>query len=129
MNMTMTTDQLTPPAGTYQLDPTHTTLTIVARHLMVSKVRAVFGTFEGTIEVADDAAASSVKVTVDASSIDSQVEDRDNHLRSPDFLDVENFPTITFTSTSVTSNSTGWELAGDLTIRDTTNRSRSQWST
>ncbi len=109
-----------PASGTYDLDASHTTLTIVARHLMVSKVRGRFGTFGGTITVADDPTASTVEVEVEAASISTQSDDRDGHLRSPDFLDVENHPSITFKSTSVLPDGKAWKLVGDLTLRGVT---------
>lgn len=109
-----------PTVGTWDIDPTHSTVSAVARHLVVSKVRGVFGTFSGTIVVAEDPTQSSVDVTIDAASIDTKVEDRDNHLRSPDFLDVENHPQLHFKSTSVQAHGDDWKVIGDLTMRGET---------
>lgn len=109
-----------PGTGTWTLDPAHTTLGFSARHLMAAKVRGSFKNFSGGFTVGDSPETSSVEVTVDAASIDTGVEDRDNHLRSADFLDVENHPTITFKSTGVRSTGSGYALDGDLTIRGTT---------
>lgn len=109
-----------PAVGTWAIDPTHSTVSAVARHLMVSKVRGSFGTFSGTIVVAEDLKDSTVEVTIDAASIDTKVEDRDNHLRSPDFLDVENHPQLTFKSTSVEADGDDWKVMGDLTMRGVT---------
>jgi polyisoprenoid-binding protein YceI len=109
-----------PETGTWNLDPTHTVVGFMARHLMVTKVRGTFKTFSGTITVGDTPETSSVHVSIDAASIDSGTADRDNHLRSPDFLDVESFPTLTFKSTAVRANGDGYLVDGDLTIRDTT---------
>jgi polyisoprenoid-binding protein YceI len=110
-----------PAPGTFTLDPLHTRVGFVARHLMVSKVRGAFTTVKGTITVAEDPLQSSVAVEIDAASIDSGVADRDNHLRSPDFLDVEVHPVLTFRSTGVLeSNGNKFRLVGDLTIRDVT---------
>jgi polyisoprenoid-binding protein YceI len=110
-----------PEPGTFALDPAHTTVSFLARHLMVSKVRGAFKTIAGTITVADDPLQSSVEVTIDAASIDTGTPDRDNHLRSPDFLDVATYPNLTFRSLRVLEpTKDGFQLAGELTIRDVT---------
>ena len=113
-------NRLVPAVGTWTIDPTHTTIAAVARHLMVTKVRGHFASFAGTINVAENPEDSSVELTMEASSISTGTEDRDNHLKSSDFLDVENYPTLTFTSTSVEVDGDKWKLTGDLTIRDIT---------
>jgi polyisoprenoid-binding protein YceI len=88
---------------------------------MVSKVRGRFTDYEGTIAVADDPAASSVEVTIQAASINTNDGNRDNHVRTNDFLNVEEFPTLTFRSTKVDLGSSGdWKVNGDLTIRGVT---------
>lgn len=110
-----------PEAGTWAIDPAHSSVEAIARHLMVAKVRGRFGSYEGEIVVGDTPEDSSVEVTIDAASIDTGETKRDEHLRSPDFLDVENHPTLTFRSTDV--HRTGertLEVAGDLTIRGAT---------
>lgn len=109
-----------PAAGTYTLDPTHSDLRIVARHLMVSKVTGTFTEMSGTIEVAEDLTDSSVSFTAKAATIETGTTDRDNHLRSPDFLDAETYPEITFESTGIARDGDDWKLTGDLTIRDIT---------
>jgi polyisoprenoid-binding protein YceI len=109
-----------PEAGTWTIDPTHTVVGFMAKHLMVTKVRGSFKAFSGTITVGDTAEASSVEVSIDAASIDTGTADRDNHLRTGDFLDVETFPALTFVSTSVRANRSGYSVDGDLTSRDTT---------
>ena len=109
-----------PPAGRYSIDPTHAGVAFVARHLMISKVRGGFTDFSGNIEIGDDPTESSIEVTIDAASIDSGTADRDGHLKSPDFLDVENFPTLTYRSDRVERNGDRWRALGALTIRDTT---------
>lgn len=109
-----------PAAGTYVLDASHTTVGFSGRHLMVTKVRGSFGAVEGTIVVADKPEDSSVEVSIDASSIDTRSEQRDAHLKSPDFLDVENYPTVTFRSTKVERTGSDWLVTGDLTTRGVT---------
>jgi polyisoprenoid-binding protein YceI len=110
-----------PAPGTYTIDPSHSSVEAVARHMMVSKVRGHFATFSGTIEVADTPENSRVEVTIDADSIDTRDAQRDAHLRSPDFLDVETYPSLTFRSTAVEpASSDRWKVTGDLTIRDET---------
>jgi len=116
-----TTGQTTPEPGTYAIDTSHSHVGFMARHLMVSKVRGRFTSFSGTITVADPPEQSSVDVTIDAASIDTHDPKRDEHLRSPDFLDVEKYPNITFKSTRV--EMTGDEslaVTGHLTIKDQT---------
>src|SRR5688500_8616867 len=85
-----------PEAGTFALDKGHTTIEFVGRHLMITKVRGRFTDFDGQIVIGDAPGDSSVEVTISTASVDSSDEKRDGHLRSPDFLDVENYPTITF---------------------------------
>lgn len=110
-----------PTAGTYQLDPAHSSVEAVARHLMVSKVRGRFHEVEGTITIGERLEESSVTATIGAASIDTGVADRDTHLRSADFLDVERFPRITFVSTGIEpSGDATFSVTGDLTIRDVT---------
>ncbi len=109
-----------PTTGSYQIDPSHSSVEAVARHLMVSKVRGHFGAFSGTIVVADDVAQSRIEVEIGAASIDTRDAQRDGHLRSGDFLDVERFPTLEFVSTKVERHGGDWKVSGDLTIRDIT---------
>ena len=90
-----------PAVGVYAIDPSHTELGFAVRHMAVSKVRGRFGTFEGTLELAEDPADSKASVTIDATSVDTRDENRDGHLKSGDFFDVENHPTWTFVSTAV----------------------------
>jgi len=114
-----------PTGGVWTIDTAHSTVGAVARHLMVTKVRGRFTSFGGTVHVADPFEGSRVEVTIDASSIDTGTPQRDDHLRSPDFLDVENHPTIEFRSTGFepTGDAT-FRLDGDLTIRGITKRVR-----
>jgi polyisoprenoid-binding protein YceI len=107
-------------AGTWDIDPVHSEVSFVVRHMVVSKVRGRFNEFEGTIVTAEDPLASTVKATVVAGSVDTNQEQRDAHVRSADFLDVDTHPTITFTSTGLRPNGDDYVLDGDLTIRGTT---------
>ncbi len=110
-----------PTPGTFSFDPTHTVVGATARHLMVSKVRGRFADVTGSIVVAESPLDSAVEVVIKAASIDTGVADRDNHLRNADFLDVENYPELTFKSTRVVKqNGAEFVLAGDLTIRGVT---------
>lgn len=109
-----------PKTGTWTIDPAHSAVGFSARHLMAAKVRGSFKSFSGSIEIADSPETSLVTVSIDAASIDSGVEDRDGHLRSPDFLDVENHPTLDFVSTSLRPVAGGYEVDGNLTIAGTT---------
>ena len=109
-----------PHTGTWTLDAGHTNATFSARHLGLSKVRGRFETLEGTVKVAEDPADSAVHVTIDAASISTNEPTRDGHMRSPDFLDVENFPTLEFHSTDIQGSGTEWTMTGDLTIRGVT---------
>ena len=106
--------------GTWAIDPTHTEIGFTVRHLM-SKVRGKFETFEATVVTGDDITDSRVDVSVDLSSINTGTVDRDNHLRSSDFFEVETHPTMTFSSTDVIEKAAG-ELVviGDLTIKGVT---------
>lgn len=120
-DLTRTVDgAVVPAAGTWVIDGSHTSAEFVARHLMVTKVRGGFGSVTGTIEVADDPTASRVEVVIDTASISTGDADRDGHVKSPDFFDVENHPEIRFVSTAVRPEGSSWILDGDLTIKDIT---------
>ncbi len=107
--------------GDYTIDPSHSRLGFVARHAMVSKVRGQFGTFEGTAKIdATTPANSRVDLTADVTSVETGSADRDTHLKSGDFFDVESFPSIRFVSTDVKRNGNDWAVTGDLTIKDAT---------
>jgi polyisoprenoid-binding protein YceI len=105
-----------PAAGTYGIDASHSVVEFVVRHLGLAKVRGRFNSFDGTILVAEDIADSRVDVTIKADTIDTRDDGRDEHLRSADFLNVEQFPTLDFRSTAVRSNGGDWQVDGDLTI-------------
>jgi len=110
-----------PQTGTWTIDPSHSSVEFIAKHLVVSKVRGRFDSFSGTIGVADPVEESKVEVSIDAASINTGDPDRDGHVKSGDFLDVERFPQLTFRSTgSHRRDEQTWSVPGELTIRDTT---------
>jgi polyisoprenoid-binding protein YceI len=119
----MSTTTISPTlTGTYELDPTHTRIGFVARHAMVTKVRGSFNEFSGSGYFdADDPSRSHVGLTIAAASIDTRNADRDAHLRSNDFLDMDNHPEITFASTAVEAiDADTYRVTGDLTIKGVT---------
>ena len=107
-------------AGTWDIDPVHSEVSFSVRHMMVSKVRGRFGSFSGEIVTGEDITRSSVSATIDATSIDTNNEQRDNHIRSADFFDVENHPTWTFTSNGVRVDDGDLLVDGELTIKGVT---------
>ena len=119
----MTTQTLaTNLTGTYDLDPTHSRIGFVARHAMVTKVRGSFNEFAGSGYFdAENPAASTAQLTIQAASIDTRNADRDGHLRSNDFFDMEQHPEITFVSTKVEPvGAESYRVTGDLTIKGVT---------
>jgi polyisoprenoid-binding protein YceI len=120
---TATAPALTELTGTYTLDPAHSRIGFVARHAMVTKVRGAFNEFEGsaTLDGANPA-NSSAQVTISTASIDTRNAQRDGHLRSNDFLAMDEYPQITFVSTGARQvDDSTFELTGDLTIKGVTN--------
>ncbi len=119
MSTTTSTDTLT---GTYTIDPTHSRIGFVARHAMVTKVRGSFNEFAGSGWFdADDPTNSRLELAIQAASIDTRNPDRDGHLRSNDFFDMEAYPEITFASTAVERvNDEDFRVTGDLTIKGVT---------
>jgi len=110
-----------PTPGTWEVDAAHSSVSFVARHLMVAKARGRFARFTGSLTIGDGPETSSVTASIDASSIDTAEPTRDAHLRSPDFLDVERFPTVEFRSVAARlTGPTTLEVDGELTIRDVT---------
>ena len=110
-----------PPAGTYDVDPAHTTIEVIARHMMVSKVRGRFDEFSGHVVIGDDPTSSSVELDIQAASISTSDEQRDGHLRSADFLDVETYPSIKVQGSSPQQvKGEDFKITVDLTIRDVT---------
>jgi polyisoprenoid-binding protein YceI len=125
---TLTPAQLT---GDYTIDTAHSRLGFVARHAMVTKVRGSFEEFEGSAHLdLENPANSTATVTFAMSSINTQQGQRDDHLRTSDFFDVNNFPTGKFTSTSVKKvDDETYELTGDLTLRGVTKPITTTWET
>ncbi len=119
MSTTVDYAQLT---GEYTLDPAHSRLGFVARHAMVTKVRGAFNEFTGTAHLdGENPARSSVHVTIQAASIDTRNADRDAHLRSNDFLQMDDYPEITFESTEITwTGENAFDVTGKLTIKGVT---------
>jgi polyisoprenoid-binding protein YceI len=107
-------------AGTWAIDPVHSEVSFTVRHMMVSKVRGRFDTFEGTIITAANPLDSSVTASVDLSSINTGQEQRDAHIRSADFFEVEKHPHMTFASTGVRNDGGDLKLDGDLTLKGVT---------
>ena len=109
-------------AATWNLDPAHTSVQFSVRHLMVSNVRGEFGQVAGTVQADEkDPTHAKIEATIDATSIDTRVEKRDAHLKSPDFLDVAKCPTITFVSKKIEQGAAGhFKVTGDLTLHGVT---------
>jgi polyisoprenoid-binding protein YceI len=106
-------------AGTWTIDPAHTTVAFTARHLM-SKVRGTFADFTGEIVTTEDPTESTISVVIKASSITTNNEQRDGHLRSADFFDPETGGDLSFTSTAIAESDDGYVITGDLTINGIT---------
>ena len=106
----------------WNLDTAHSSIDFAIRHMMISKVKGTFQTFEASIEAdLEDLTTANIEFSIDVNSVDTRNEERDNHLRSADFFDVEHFPKMTFKSTKITKKSPGeYEVTGDLTLRGTT---------
>jgi polyisoprenoid-binding protein YceI len=107
-------------AGSWTIDPVHSEVSFVVRHMMVSKVRGRFDKFEGTITTAENPLASTVTADVDLGSVNTGNETRDNHIRSEDFFHIEKHPTMTFRSAGIRPDGDEFLLDGDLTLRGVT---------
>lgn len=107
-------------AGTWVLDPSHSEVTFSVRHMMISKVRGTFGVKSATLVAPENPLEARVEASVDVTSIDTKDEGRDQHLRSGDFFDTENFPTMDFVSTGARTEGGELFVDGDLTIRGIT---------
>lgn len=108
-------------AAEWKVDKTHSSISFKVRHMVVSKVKGGFDDFSGTIKFdGKDLNAASVEVTIDAASVDTENESRDDHLKSPDFFDVANNPSITFKSTKVVADGDNFKLTGDMMMKGVT---------
>jgi polyisoprenoid-binding protein YceI len=107
-------------AGTWTIDPVHSEVGFVVRHLMVSKVKGKFAVFSGAITIAANPLESSVTASIDAGSISTGDVNRDGHLRSGDFFEVEKYPEFSFHSTAVVPSGSNYVVTGDLTIHGVT---------
>lgn len=107
-------------AGTWNIDPAHSSIGFVVRHAGISKVRGGFHDVTAQLEAAENISDSVLKAEIQVASIDTGIEARDNHLRSADFFDVEQYPTLTFTSTSFEINGEDLTIEGELTLHGTT---------
>lgn len=106
--------------GTWQIDAAHSDVSFSVRHMMVSKVKGRFGSFSGTVVTAENPLDSSVTATIDATSIDTNQAQRDAHIKSADFFEVEKYPTIEFASTGLDVDGDDYVLHGNLTIKGNT---------
>ncbi len=121
--MTASTDAGTIPgyvAGTWEIDPVHSEVGFTARHMMVSKVRGRFTTFSGEIALGENPEQSSVTATIDLTSINTGNEQRDDHIRSADFFEVDTYTTMTYRSTGIRADGDHYIVDGELTLKDVT---------
>jgi polyisoprenoid-binding protein YceI len=108
------------PAGTWNVDPTHSRVGFVARHMMVTKVRGQFSDYTADVMIGDDPLDSKVSVTVQMASVDTGNADRDGHLRTNDFFDIDTHPTMAFESTRFVADGDDYKMIGDLTVKGVT---------
>jgi len=106
--------------GTWTIDPLHSEVGFSVRHMMVSKVRGKFTKFSGELVTGENPLASSVAAEIDLASIDTGAEQRDGHLRSPDFFDTENHPVMSYRSTGIRAKGDGYVVDGELTLKGVT---------
>ena len=106
--------------GTWQIDPSHSDVSFSVRHMMVSKVRGQFAEFSGTIVTAEVPTDSTVTAEIALNSIDTRNQQRDDHIRSADFFDVAQFPTMTYRSTGLKADGDAWVLDGELSLHGVT---------
>lgn len=116
----MSTDTVSIPTGTWTVDPSHSRIGFVARHMMVAKVRGTFREYTADIEIADDPLQSRLVAEVQMASIDTGNADRDGHLRTNDFFDIEQFPTMRLVATGIEAAGDAYVLHADLTIKGVT---------
>jgi polyisoprenoid-binding protein YceI len=115
-----TTETLNVAAGTWDIDSVHSDVSFAVRHMMVSKVKGRFGAFTGEVVTGADFLSSSVTASIDLNSVDTNNEQRDGHIRSADFLDVANHPTMTYRSTGVRRNGDDYVVDGELSLHGVT---------
>ena len=115
-----TTETVSVAAGTWDIDAVHSDVSFAVRHMMVSKVKGRFGSFSGEIVTGADILDSSITASIDLNSVDTNNDQRDEHIRSADFLDVANHPTLTFTSTGVRRNGADYIVDGELSLHGVT---------
>lgn len=106
--------------GTYAIDASHSNVEFAVRHMMISTVKGRFAEVQGTVVLPEDGRQPTVDVTIKTASIDTRADQRDGHLKSADFFDVEKYPELRFKSTKVERANDGYKLTGDLTIKDVT---------
>ncbi|MEK5080517.1 YceI family protein [Solibacillus sp. FSL W7-1436] len=106
----------------WQIDQAHSTIGFEVKHMMVSKVKGQFTNYSADVEVdnLEDLTSAQIDITIDTTSINTSNEDRDNHLKSAEFFDIEQFPDIKFKSTNITKDGDDYKVSGDLTIKDVT---------
>lgn len=109
-------------AGVWKADPVHSEIGFSVRHLMVSKVRGRFTSYEATIVTGEDPGGSSVAATIDLASVDTGNQTRDDHLRSADYFEVEKYPTMSYQSTGIRAAGDGWVIDGELTLHGVTRK-------
>jgi polyisoprenoid-binding protein YceI len=107
-------------AGTWTIDAVHSDVSFSVRHMMVSKVKGRFGSFSGTIVTGESPLESTVEAAIELSSIDTNNEGRDTHIKSADFFEVETHPTMTYKSTSIAADGDDYIVQGDLTLKGVT---------
>ncbi len=107
-------------AGTWDIDPVHSEIGFTVRHMMVSKVRGRFGTFSGHVVTAENPFDSTVTADIELGSIDTNNPQRDDHIRSADFFEVETYPTMSYRSTGLRADGDEWVLDGELTLKGVT---------
>src|SRR5450759_4989871 len=107
-------------AGTWDIDPVHSEVGFAVRHMMVSKVRGKFKTFSGQIVTGENPLESSVTAEIDLASIETGAQQRDDHIRSADFFEVETYPTMTYRSTGIRTDGGDYIVDGDLTLKGVT---------
>jgi polyisoprenoid-binding protein YceI len=108
--------------GTWKADPVHSEIAFSVRHLMVSKVRGRFTSYDVTIVTGEDPLGSSLAATIDLASVDTGNQPRDNNLRSADYFQVDKYPTMRYRSTGIRRTDDGWVIDGELTLHGTTRR-------